>query len=71
MRTKTDLKAKIITDEKGKKSSVVIDLKDYKNLLDYIEDLEDAYDLLEAEREATDFIPYDLFRKRFLAGKKP
>jgi hypothetical protein len=70
MRTKTDLKAKFITDEKGKKSSVVIDLKDYKNLLDYIEDLEDAYDLLKAEKEAADFIPYDLFRKRLLTGKK-
>lgn len=61
---KTNLKPKYITDDKGKKTSVVIDIRDYKNLMDYLEDLEDARDLLKAEREATGFVPYEIFRKK-------
>ncbi len=64
---KTRLKPQFITDEKGKKTSVIIHLKDYKNLIEY---LEDAHDLLKAEREAVDFIPYDMFQRKMLAGKR-
>jgi hypothetical protein len=67
---KTRLKPQFITDEKGKKTSVIIHLKDYKNLIEYLEDLEDAHDLLKAEREAVDFIPYDMFQRKMLAGKR-
>ena len=41
-----------------------------KNLIEYLEDLEDAHDLLKAQREAVDFIPYDTFRRKLFAGKK-
>jgi hypothetical protein len=54
---KTNLKPKFVTNERGQKTSVIISLRDYENLLDYLDDLEDACDLLKAEREATDFIP--------------
>ena len=67
---KTKVKPQFITDERGKKTSVIIHLKDYKNLIEYLEDLEDAHDLLKAEREAVDFIPYDTFRRKLFAGKK-
>jgi hypothetical protein len=67
---KTSLKPKFITDEKGKKTSVVIDIRDYNSLLDYIEDLEDAHDLLKAERTGKTFIPYETFRKKLLKGKR-
>jgi len=67
---KTNLKPQYITNEKGKKTSVVIDLRDYKNLMDYLEDLEDANDLLKAEREAAGFIPYELFRKKLRLGRR-
>ncbi|MFQ5598596.1 MAG: hypothetical protein ACE5GK_11155 [Nitrospiria bacterium] len=66
---KTNLKPKFVTDEKGKKTSVILNIKDYNNLLEYLEDLEDAYDLLKAEHEASGFIPYEAFREKFLAGK--
>ena len=59
------IKPKYITDSKGHKKAVVINVKDYENLLEFIEDLEDANDLLKAEREAKDFIPYDEFRKKW------
>jgi uncharacterized membrane protein YvbJ len=65
---KTNLRHQYITDEKGKKTSVVIDLRDYKNLMDYLEDHEDAQDLLKAEREATGFIPHEIFRKKLRNG---
>ncbi len=60
------IKPKYIVDEKGHKKAVMINLKDYENLLESIEDLEDANDLLKAEREAAKFIPYDKFRKKWL-----
>ena len=62
------IKPQYIISEKGQKTAVVIDLKDYENLLEFIEDLEDANDLMKAEREATEFIPYDEFRKKWLAA---
>ncbi|HUK57451.1 MAG TPA: hypothetical protein VLY20_12430 [Nitrospiria bacterium] len=67
---KTNLKPQFITDEKGRKTSVVIDLRDYKNLMEYLEDLEDANDLLKAEREAAGFIPYERIRKKLRAGRR-
>ncbi len=55
-----------IINDRGHKTAVVINLKDYENLLDFIEDIEDTNDLLTAERQATDFLPYDDFRKKWL-----
>ena len=60
------LKPKYLVDEKGHKKAVVLSLKEYENIMELIEDLEDANDLLKAEREATSFIPYDKFRKTWL-----
>jgi len=60
------IKPKYLVDEKGQKKSVVLSFKEYKNILELIEDLEDANDLLKAEREATGFTPYEKFRKTWL-----
>jgi hypothetical protein len=60
------IKPKYLVDEKGRKTAVVINFKDYSNLLEFIEDLEDANDLLKAEKEATGFTPYEKFRQRWL-----
>jgi len=67
---KTTLKPRFITDEKGRKTSIILKITGDENLLEYLEDLEDARDLLRAEREAAGFIPYDTFRKRFLKAKR-
>jgi uncharacterized membrane protein YvbJ len=56
------LNPKYIIDEEGHKKSVVLDIKEYTNIVELVEDLEDANDILKAEREATSFIPYDKFR---------
>lgn len=60
------IKPKYLIDEKGRKTAVVINLKDYNNMLETLEDLEDANDLLKAEKEATGFTPYEKFRQRWL-----
>ena len=40
-----------IIDKNGKPKAVVIDMKNYKKLQNYIEDLEDALDLKRAKAE--------------------
>jgi len=60
------IKTKYLVDEKGHKTAVVIRLKDYENLLEFVEDLEDANYLMKAEREAKGFTPYDEFRMKWL-----
>jgi len=61
-----DVKPEYIINKKGTKKAVILSLKEYENILELIEDLEDANDLLKAEREAKSFIPYDKFRKTWL-----
>jgi PHD/YefM family antitoxin component YafN of YafNO toxin-antitoxin module len=60
------VKPKYLVDEKGHKKAVVLSLKEYETIIELIEDLEDANDLLKAEREATSFTPYEKFRKTWL-----
>lgn len=60
------VKPEYIINKKGSKKAVVLSLREYENIVELIEDLEDANDLLRAEREATSFIPYDKFRRAWL-----
>ena len=62
-----ETRPKFIVDEKGKKKGILLSLKEYKRMEEIIEDLEDTIDLLRAEREATSFIPYEKFRKKWLS----
>lgn len=55
-----------IIDGKGEKRAVVLSLAEYKKLLEYIEDLEDALDLDEAERTARGFRKYDDIRTELI-----
>ena len=45
-------------------------MEEHKNILELREDLEDANDILSAEREATSFIPYNKFHKTWLKEGK-
>ncbi len=51
-------KERFIVDEKGEKESIVLNLSDYLQLVEHLEDLEDALDLDKAEREAKSFRDY-------------
>ena len=59
-----ELKHQYIIDDNGKKSAVIIDIRHYSDLMSYIEDLEDAKDLLQAEQEAEGFVTYEEFREK-------
>lgn len=59
-------KPKYLIDETGHKKAVMLNIKEYNHIMELIEDLEDANDLLRAEREATAFTPYEKFRKKWL-----
>lgn len=59
-------KPKYLIDEKGHKKGVLLNIKEYKHMIELIEDLEDTNDLLRAEREATSFTPYEKFRRNWL-----
>lgn len=67
---KTSLKPKYITNDKGKKTSVILNIREYEDLLEQLEDLEDSNDLLKAEQEAVGFTPYETFREKFLQHAK-
>ncbi|MBX9782030.1 MAG: hypothetical protein K2X48_01940 [Chitinophagaceae bacterium] len=53
MKTTLKKEPQFITDKKGKKISVVIDINDYKKMLGEIEELEDIkqYDAVKARKE--------------------
>lgn len=57
------VKLKYLIDENGAKTAVVLPLKEYKQLLRRLEDLEDALDLDEATKNATGFRDYSEIRK--------
>ncbi len=44
------IKPKYLVDEKGNKKAVVLNFKEYENIMELIEDLEDANDILKAVR---------------------
>jgi hypothetical protein len=52
-----DINPKYLVDEKGHKTAVVRNIKDYQNLMEFIEDLEDAYDPVKAEKKARVSLP--------------
>ncbi|MDP2167590.1 MAG: hypothetical protein Q8J64_04575 [Thermodesulfovibrionales bacterium] len=53
------VKKNIVIDEKGRESSVLLPIKDYKKLVEYIEDLEDvaAYD--KGKRAGGEIVPFE------------
>ena len=62
-----DSKLQFMTDGKGKKTGVLLSLRDYRRIEEQIENFEDTIDLLRAEREADAFTPYEEFRKTWLS----
>ena len=56
-------KAQYLIDEKGKKKAVLLDIKEYEQVLQRLEDLEDALSLDEAVRSAKSFKAYSEIRE--------
>lgn len=57
-----DIKPKYVVDEKGRKTAVVLSIKDYRALMQRLEDLEDALDLDRVVETATGFREYSEIR---------
>lgn len=52
------IQAEYLIDERGQKKSVVLSVRDYLRLLEYLEDLEDTLDLKKAKESAKGFIDF-------------
>jgi PHD/YefM family antitoxin component YafN of YafNO toxin-antitoxin module len=59
-----------IVTEKGEKKYVVLDISQYRRLLEKIEDLEDALDLEKSIKEAKSFRNYDEIREELKSKGK-
>ena len=57
-----NIKPKYVVDKKGRKTAIVLSIKDYRALMQRLEDLEDALDLDRAVESATGFRPYSEIR---------
>ena len=55
------LHTEYLVDEKGEKKSVVMPMRDFRRLMEYLEDLEDAIDLKKAKKSAKRFMDFDAF----------
>ena len=55
-------KARYLTDERGKKTAVLLDIREYQRFLQRLEELEDALSLDEAIRTAQSFRDYGEIR---------
>ena len=58
-----------VTDEKGNKKSVVLNVNDFERIQDEIEDLEDALELEKARKNTTGFKKWKDFVKEVEAKK--
>ena len=56
------LKERYVVDEHGKKKAVVLDMEAYRQLMEHLENLEDALELDQAIRESKGFRSYDEIR---------
>jgi len=53
------VKRKIVLDEKGREVSVILDVGDFKRLLEYIEDIEDVIAYDKAKAAGSKAIPFE------------
>lgn len=61
---------KYVVDERGRKTAVVLNVREYRRLLERLEDLEDALNLDEAKRASTGSRPYDEVRSEMKQGER-
>ena len=58
------IQTEYLVDEKGQKKSVVLSIRDYLKLWDYLEDLEDAIALKKAKASARGFIEFETLTRK-------
>ena len=65
-----NINPKYLVNEKGRKTVTVLSMKDYRSLMQRLEDLEDALDLDEAVETATGFREYTEIRAELRQRRK-
>ncbi len=55
-------KPQFVVDDKGRKRAVLLSIKEYQEMIDHIEDLEDALELDDAVKNAEGFKKYSEIR---------
>lgn len=58
------IQAEYLIDEKGTRKSVVLSIRDYMRLWEYLEDMEDALDLKKAKESTKGFIDFERLTSR-------
>lgn len=58
------IQTEYLVDEKGQKKSVVLSIRDYLRLWEYLEDMEDAMDLKKAKESAKGFIDFETLTRK-------
>ena len=66
----TSTNAKYLVNGKGKKTAVLLNIKEYSRLLERLEELQDSLDLDEAVRNAGEFRDYREIRKELLKEER-
>ena len=61
------IRESFVTDDKGKRTAVLIDIRDYERLKEYMEDLEDAGDLIRARETGGDSMSLEEWKKELTA----
>ena len=61
------IQAEYVVDAKGHRKSVVMPIKNFKKLVEYVEDLEDAVDLKKAKQSGKSFIAFEKFTDQLKA----
>lgn len=56
------IQTEYLIDERGKRKSVVLSLRDYFKLMEYLENLEDSLDLKKAKESAKGFVDFSRFK---------
>ena len=59
------VREKYVIDERGRKTAVVLDVREYRRLMEHLEAMEDALDLDEARRVSSGSRPYEEVRSEF------
>lgn len=58
-----ELKPEYVLDERGRKTAAVLDIRSYRRLLAYLEDLEDSQQILSLKQRKLNLRPYEQFRE--------
>lgn len=58
-----DIKPEYVLDDKGRKTAALLDIRSYRKLIAYLEDLEDSQQILSLKQRALKLRPYEQFRQ--------